>query len=179
MKKIIILLISICILFLSSSYSIAFWWQVAKPVTSQIEKQATKNIVKNTAKSGTKCTIGGNSRILAKNMGHVPNGWQAHHIIPVECRSHPVLNKIGFDMDNNINGIALPSRPQMDPILPVHRGYHAEYSRAVKRDLDKIPLELSEKETMKKVINVISKYRKKIESGQSLYNIEGAPNAWK
>lgn len=178
-NKISVILSIMCIILFTSSPVFAFWGQIVNPITHQIEKQATKGIAKQTTQKGVKHTIGGNSRILAKNMGNVPKGWQAHHIIPVECKTHPVLNKIGFDMDDPINGIALPSRPQMDPTLPVHRGYHADYSRAVKRELDEIPLDLSEEETRKRVLKVISKFRKKIESGQSLYNTEGVPNGWK
>lgn len=155
---------------------------VLRPVVKQGLKAGEKVLGKEgayLAKKGTKECIGGDSTKLAKALGITPkSGYQAHHIIPVECKSHRTLNKIGFDLDQPKNGIALPSRPGLSKDLPVHNGYHSSYSNAVKRDLDAIPADLSEAETAKRVNAVIRKYRKMIESGKPLYDT-GAPNAWK
>ncbi|WP_077071328.1 AHH domain-containing protein [Mailhella massiliensis] len=173
----ILIAIIIALSFLNHAPAFAFMG-FFKPVAKQLTKESDK-ITKPAIKKISKKTIGGDSRILAKNLKNVPQGYQAHHIIPVECKTHPVLNKIGFDMDDAVNGIALPGRPGMDPKLPVHRGYHSDYSQAVRRELDSIPENLSEAETRKRVLKIISKFRTEIESGQSLYRTNGAPNAWK
>lgn len=151
--------------------------QTLKPAVKYGEKtlgKATKPFLT----KGSKQCMGGDSTKLAKAIGIVPkNGYQAHHIIPMECKTHPVLNKIGFDLDQAANGIALPSRPGLSD-LPLHRGYHSSYSAAVRRDLDAIPMNLSESATISRVNNVISKYKNMIKSGKSLYD-EGAPDAWR
>lgn len=162
-------------LLLLASNVYAFMGQAAKPAVKQIEKQISKTILKN----GSKHVIGGSSTTLAKNLKNIPSGYQAHHIIPVECRTHPVLNKIGFNLDDAANGIALPGRPGLNPKLPVHRGYHSDYSQAVRRELDKIPANLSEEETRRRVMGIITKFKSEIESGRSLYRTNGAPDAWK
>lgn len=162
-------------LLLAGGDASAFIGQAAKPAVKQVEKQIGKTLLKNE----TKHVIGGSSATLAKNLKNVPSGFQAHHIIPVECKTHPALNKIGFNLDDAMNGIALPGRPGMDPKLPVHRGYHSDYSQSVRRELDKIPANLSEEATRSRVMGVISKFRTEIESGRSLYRTNGAPNAWK
>lgn len=151
---------------------------VLRPVMKQGLKFGEKVLGKEVVPLAKKC-IGGDSTKLAKALGITPkSGYQAHHIIPVECKSHRTLNKIGFDLDQPKNGIALPSRPGLSKDLPVHNGYHSSYSSAVKRDLDAIPADLSEAETAKRVNAVIRKYRKMLESGKPLYD-NGAPNAWK
>ena len=122
---------------------------------------------------------GGSSTVLAKRLGIYPgSGMQAHHIIPVQLREHPVLNKISFDLDRFDNGIALPNSSRISSDLPVHRGYHSEYNNAVRRDLDKIPLDLSIEETERRVIRIMHKYRYKIESGISLYQ-RNTKSIWK
>ncbi len=94
-------------------------------------------------------------QILRKRLGITSKSLQAHHIIPYSLRNHPVLKKIGFDINNKINGMALPKA--------IHRGNHPSYTQAVKKELDKIPRNLSADETKNKVLNIISKARKEIE----------------
>lgn len=171
----------LCLFFIFALFapdiSQAFMGKAASPAVKAGEKALEKAGMPLMKKS-TKEAIGGDSAKLAKAIGLAPkSGYQAHHIIPVECKSHPILNKIGFDLDQAANGIALPSRPGMSN-LPVHRGYHAGYSNAVKRDLDAIPKNLSEAETVARVNGVMKKYRDLIESGKPLYD-SGVPNAWR
>ena len=60
---------------------------------------------------------GGSSTTLGKNMMEAMGlprsqkwtGYQAQHVIPSELRSHPVLQKIGMDLDNASNGMFLPT----------------------------------------------------------------------
>lgn len=151
-----------------------------------VERGAGKAIVKGLTKEGAeagvikgarKTAIGGDSRILASRIG-TKQGFQAHHILPVETKNHRTLNKIGFDMDCAENGILLPSAPGLHPTLPIHRGYHASYSHSVIRELDKIPSNMSEVETRSRVMQVLAKFRKEIESGKPLYESQGA-TGWK
>lgn len=155
---------------------------VLKPIVKpgiKIGEEILEKGGKQFVKKGAKECIGGDSTKLAKALGIIPkSGYQAHHIIPVECKTHRTLNKIGFNLDQPANGIALPSRPGLSKDLPVHNGFHSSYSAAVKRDLDAIPASLSEAETSKRVYGVIDKYKDMIKSGKSLYN-NGAPDAWK
>ncbi len=104
--------------------------------------------------------------------------WAAHHLIPVEINNHRALNKIGMDMDEVNNGIALPTKPGLDPVLPLHRGSHPSYTAAVQKDLDKIPPNLSVKKTRKRVNKIQRKYRKKLESGMPLHQAYGASSKW-
>lgn len=117
-----------------------------------------------------KRATGGSSAVLSARLG-TPAGWQAHHIIPVEAKGHRVLNRIGFDMDCVENGISLPGSPGRHPTLPVHRGYHAGYSREVIRELDAIPDTLSEAETRRRVMRIIDRHRRRIEAGTPLYGL--------
>lgn len=148
----------------------------------QGEKALGRDVGASLGKSGAKQCVGGDSAKLAKALGITPkSGYQAHHILPVECKTHPVLNKIHYDLDQAANGIALPGRPGLSD-KPLHSGRHTAYSNAVRRDLDAIPLNLSEEETARRVNAVIAKYRNMINSGKSLYDkslYEGAPDAWR
>jgi hypothetical protein len=92
------------------------------------------------------------SRILRRNLeGSVPAGWrngdvewQAHHIIPGEHEGHPFVRKAidegQWKIDDAGNGIALPVSDEVSAKLgiPAHRGYHAQYSSDVGRELDRL-----------------------------------------
>lgn len=70
-----------------------------------------------------------------------PDGWQQHHIIPLETRRSPGLRQLlhdaargGFDLDCFIiNGILLPAtkRDAIVTGLPLHRGGHPRYNRGM------------------------------------------------
>lgn len=65
-------------------------------------------------------------------------GYQAQHIIPVEMHSHPVLQKIGMDMNDASNGMFLPEPNGDVHALTTHKGYHAVYNKVCEEYLDKI-----------------------------------------
>ena len=136
-------------------------------------KSAARNAAKKTA-VGVGKTFGGNSIILAERIGTKNSpGWAAHHIIPVELSGHKALKKIGMDMDEVSNGIALPMQPGLHPTLPLHRGSHPEFSKAVKDALDAIPEDASMAKTKRMVNQVKTHFREQIESGQPLHNKYG------
>ena len=69
-------------------------------------------------------------------------GYQAQHIISSEMASHPVIQKMGMNLDDASNGKFL--RIPDDTISPMyrHRGYHS-INDFVKSKLDKIDINLS------------------------------------
>ena len=75
------------------------------------------------------------------NAGDLPQkakGYQAQHIIPVEMHNHPVLQKIGMDMNDASNGMFLPEPNGDVHSLTTHKGYHAVYNKVCEEYLDKI-----------------------------------------
>ena len=116
--------------------------------------------------------IGGSSLILRSRIA-TKHGYEAHHIIPVQLKNHRTLKKIGMDMDEAKNGISLPQYPGLDPKLPLHRGSHPDYTFAVKRFLDDIPVNLSVTETQRKVSEVQFTFRSLLESGAPLHSSQG------
>ena len=96
-------------------------------------------------------------------------GYQAQHIMPKNLRNHPVLKKIGMDMDHADNGIFLPI-PATDPsALSRHRGFHSVYNNVVKDQLDKININQSIDVLEKQVFELQQKLKKGTESGMPLY----------
>ena len=74
----------------------------------------------------------------ADDLPQKAKGYQAQHIIPVEMHSHPVLQKIGMDMNDASNGIFLPEPDGDVHALTTHKGYHAVYNKVCEEYLDKI-----------------------------------------
>ncbi|WP_353957787.1 AHH domain-containing protein [Peribacillus sp. NJ4] len=60
--------------------------------------------------------------------------YQAQHIIPKEFRSHPVLIKIGMDMDDASNGFFLRVPDADISTTSRHKGYHSVYSNFVRKN---------------------------------------------
>ena len=114
--------------------------------------------------------LGGN---ILKTMGMpksgLRKGYQAQHIIPAELKTHPVIQKIGMDMDNATNGILLPTPNQKSSTLPRHRGYHSIYSSFVRGQLNKLDINKSSLELQREVAQLQGKLRKLQESGLPLY----------
>jgi hypothetical protein len=120
---------------------------------------------------------GGNSTKLGQNllesMGLLRSasrkGYQAQHIIPKSLKNHPVLKKIGMDMDHADNGIFLPI-PAKDPsALSRHRGFHSVYNNVVKDQLDKININQNIMDLEQQVFELQLKLKKGTESGLPLY----------
>ena len=141
----------------------------AKAVVKAAGKQAGKkapNVMSGVAKTGR--VIGGSSVILASRIG-TKTGYAAHHIIPIELRSHRALQKISMDLDEVRNGISLPRYPGVHPTLPLHSGSHPAYTQAVKAQLDAIPINLSVNETRRRINTIQYQFRKKLELGKTLH----------
>ncbi|MFU1719883.1 AHH domain-containing protein [Bacillus velezensis] len=120
---------------------------------------------------------GGSSTKLGKNMFEqmgLPRStkrtpYQAQHIIPKEFRSHPVLKKLGMDMDDASNGFFL--RVPEDDISATsrHKGYHSVYSSFVRKKLDEIDVNQSVDAIEKQVYGLQQKLRELQEKGLPLY----------
>lgn len=117
---------------------------------------------------------GGDSAVLGEAIRKPPGpDWAAHHIIPTELKDHRVLEKIGFDLDIASNGVALPTKPNVSPTLPLHSGSHPSYTTAVKKALDEIPTSASDAQTRKMVESIQRKFREQIEKGAPLHEKYG------
>nr|WP_217448017.1 AHH domain-containing protein [Bacillus sp. Xin1] len=96
-------------------------------------------------------------------------GYQAQHIIPKNLKNHPVLKKIGMDMDHAENGIFLPI-PSEDPsALSRHRGFHGVYNRVVTKALNNLDINQSVEVLEKQVYELQQKLKEAVEKGIPLY----------
>lgn len=68
------------------------------------------------------------------------DGFQAHHVIPCECESHPLLQRAGalWKQNGARNGMRLPDNHPLGVAnrTAYHRGSHAQYTRYVRGLLD-------------------------------------------
>ncbi len=86
---------------------------------------------------------GGDSTKLGKNMmesmglprGTNWTGHQAQHIISAEMANHPVLQRIGMDLDDASNGLFLRTPADDISVMSRHRGYHSTYNEFVRTNL--------------------------------------------
>jgi len=122
---------------------------------------------------------GGDSTKLGKNMMEemgLPRstkwtGYQAQHLIPVELASHPVIKKIGMDMDDASNGIFLRAAANGDiSVGSRHTGYHSVYNKFVESQLDAMDIGQSSLELQKQLAELQGKLRKLQTNGVTLYN---------
>nr|WP_282035209.1 T7SS effector LXG polymorphic toxin [Metabacillus indicus] len=120
---------------------------------------------------------GGSSTKLGKNMFEemeLPKTtkrtpYQAQHIIPKEFRSHPVLQKIGMDMDDASNGFFLRVPDADVSVTSRHKGYHSVYSNFVRGRLDEIDIRQDISIIEKQVFELQQKLRLLQEKGLPLY----------
>lgn len=125
---------------------------------------------------------GGNSTNLGKNMLEEMGtkrsakwkGYQAQHIIPSEMADHPVIQKMGMNLDDATNGKFL--RIPDDAISPMsrHRGYHSTYNDFVKSKLDQIDISLSPEDLRVEVKKLQRNLNVLQSKGLPLYPNQGA-----
>jgi hypothetical protein len=86
-------------------------------------------------------------KLLNKNLGPAPGStseWQAHHLVPYELRTHPVVDKAaleaGWDINGARNGEYLPIDPKVEGAgnKAIHSQSHPQYNTMVRERLDKI-----------------------------------------
>ena len=65
-------------------------------------------------------------------------GYQKHHII-TKSTKHPLLDRLGFDVQQHKNIIHLPTSSSIDPTRTVHTGRHtSNYNKMILSRLDEI-----------------------------------------
>ncbi|MCB2362477.1 AHH domain-containing protein, partial [Clostridium estertheticum] len=119
---------------------------------------------------GDPTKLGGN---LMESMG-LPrstswSGYQAQHIIPSQLSDHPIIKRIGMDMNNGKNGIFLPEPSEASSTLSRHRGFHKVYNDVVRKQLDKMDIKQSDDLLEKRIFELQQKLKKGVESGLPLY----------
>ena len=125
---------------------------------------------------------GGDSTKLGKNMmesmglprGTNWTGHQAQHIIPAEMANHPVLQKIGMDLDDASNGLFLRTPAEDISAMSRHRGYHSTYNEFVRTQLDEIDINQSVDVLQKQVYDLQQNLKYLQQSGLPLYPSQGA-----
>ena len=128
---------------------------------------------------------GGDSQKLGRNMlaeMGVPqnlkwgaSGYQAHHIIPKEMSNHPVIQKIGMNMDDASNGIFLRKPNDGVNTKSIHYGNHGEYTKAVKNFLDSLDPNESVEALDGKVADLQESLRASLEDGVPIYKSKDNP----
>ncbi|NMD71592.1 hypothetical protein HHO41_14915 [Bacillus sp. DNRA2] len=96
-------------------------------------------------------------------------GYQAQHIIPSQLNKHPVIKKIGMEMNDSTNGIFLPLPFDDVSGLSRHRGFHGVYNNVVRKQLDKMDVNQDIKVLEKQVYELQQKLKKGVEIGLPLY----------
>lgn len=125
---------------------------------------------------------GGDSTKLGKNMmesmglprGTNWTGHQAQHIIPAEMANHPVLQRIGMDLDDASNGLFLRTPADDISAMSRHRGYHSTYNEFVRTQLDGIDINQSVDVLQKQVYDLQQNLKYLQQSGLPLYPSQGA-----
>ena len=125
---------------------------------------------------------GGDSTKLGKNMmesmglprGTNWTGHQAQHIIPAEMANHPVLQRIGMDLDDASNGLFLRTPADDISAISRHRGYHLTYNEFVRTQLDGIDINQSIDVLQKQVYDLQQNLKYLQQSGLPLYPSQGA-----
>lgn len=125
---------------------------------------------------------GGNSQKLGKNLMQSMGvsrktkwtGYQAQHIIPVKVRNHPILKKVGFDLDSVSNGIFLRVPSNSVSSLARHQGNHAPYNDFVEKKLNQLNINDSTNNLQKELKYLQSTLRKMLQSGVTIYKKDGA-----
>lgn len=125
---------------------------------------------------------GGNSTKLGKNMMEsmgLPRGtswprYQAQHIIPAEMANHPVLQKIGMDLDDASNGLFLRTPADDISAMSRHSGYHSVYNEFVKTQLDAMDINQSVEALQNQLYELQQNLKYLQQSGLPLYPSQGA-----
>ena len=127
---------------------------------------------------------GGDSNVLGQNMfkemGLDPDtsrtGYQAQHIIPKELRNHPVIQKIGMDLDDASNGMFLRDRNSGgSSATSRHQGYHKQYTNIIEECLDNMDVNKSVLELDREVYNLQQSARNMMQDGTPIYMCDHVP----
>ena len=131
---------------------------------------------------------GGDSDVLGQNlfeeMGLPRNtsrkGYQAQHIIPRELRNHPVLRKIGMDLDHASNGMFLRERRTGgSSATSRHQGYHKQYTNIIEQALDNMDMSKSAFTLEREVYQSQQSAKNMLQNGTPMYKKDHVPDSAK
>jgi hypothetical protein len=106
--------------------------------------------------------------------GETFSGWEPHHPIPSEAAAHPIIIKIGMNLDAPSNGIMLRASATNWPgNLPTHKGYHSLFSKQALAELNKMDVNLPVEVMQLKVFGLQQRLRMAIEEALPLYYAKG------
>jgi RHS repeat-associated protein len=106
-------------------------------------------------------------------------GFNRHHIIPQSLRNHPILQKLGFDVDTVKNSIALPTSRDKHPTRSLHSGSHVKpYTERFRKLLDGVHSDVrngqvSARQARARIEGEISAVRKELREGRLKLNKAG------
>lgn len=106
--------------------------------------------------------------------------WQAHHIVPWRLRRHRLILRLGMNMNNSQNGLALPRFRGGN--LSEHEGSHDGYDTAFKEIVDRIDrLPRSSENKRALLVEVIDRTRNDLIGGLPQIKIGkgGTEEAWR
>lgn len=129
---------------------------------------------------------GGKPYTLGKNIlrsMNVPStikrgNYQAQHIIPVQvAKAHPIIKKIGMEIDHANNGIFLRVPDNSTSVNSRHLGFHSTYNKFVSSQLDKIDINRPVKQIIHEVYHLQQNLTRLLRSGLPMYPSQGASEA--
>lgn len=101
--------------------------------------------------------------------------WEAQHLVPSEEGTHPVLQKIGMNLNHPSNGIMLPiPDKESSHILSTHTGYHRIYNNLAREKLDQMDLSQSVETLMFQVYELQQTLRLMLTGGVPIYKRQEA-----
>ncbi|MCI8509800.1 MAG: hypothetical protein HFJ06_14795 [Lachnospiraceae bacterium] len=120
---------------------------------------------------------GGSSKKLGENMMESMGlkrstkwtGYEAQHIIPTQMKKHPVLQKMGMDLDDATNGMFLRKPGKDVSTKSRHSGYHSVYNKFVEGKLDEIDINQNSIDIQNQVFELQRKLQKLQERGLPMY----------
>jgi RHS repeat-associated protein len=125
---------------------------------------------------------GGSSTVLGKNMMEEMglarsqrwSGYQAQHVIPADMAEHPIIQKIGMDLDAAENGMFLRARPEPSSGIVRHRGFHSTYNEVVDRALNRMDVNQPGSVLERQVFELQQNLKYLTQQGTPLYPSQGA-----
>ena len=157
-----------------------------KPVVASMPKLGRDLTLPSAGATNTQAVTGGSSKNLGRNLMEsmgLPRttpwgGYQAQHLVPSQLRNHPVLQKIGMQLDDASNGVFLPSAraksKDVASALPRHTGSHPAYTEAVRRQLNNLDVNASASVLRQQVSDLQQRLRNLHKQGVPVRNKDGA-----
>ena len=103
------------------------------------------------------------------------DGFQKHHLIPQQLSNHAAIKAAEINIHRLPNVMYLPKFEEFHPVRSIHRGPHADYTRAIERRLNavhKMGLERgwAKAEYREAIRAIMVDERRKLRLGQTILN---------